>query len=267
MNRDVAAVTEQLGAELDDREIAMLYGYPQVPPGRAWVRANMVASLDGAAAGEDGRSGSVNTAADRRVFALLRALADVVLVGAGTARIEGYRRPRVRDPDLAALRTGRAPHPSLAVVSRRGLVPPRLVEPAEAPEADESRDPPAAGSGDALLVTCAAAGADAIGEARRALGSERVIVAGDNDVDLAAAMGELSRRGLDRVLCEGGPHLLRDVAAAGLLDELCLTIVPRLVAGPQPRVLAGAHLAADLVPMALLESEGALLGRWSRVAR
>ena len=80
-------------AGLDDDALAALYGYPHgVAAERPWVRANFVSTLDGAATGPDGRSGSINTGADREVFALLRALADVVVVGAGTARAEGYRR-------------------------------------------------------------------------------------------------------------------------------------------------------------------------------
>src|SRR3954464_1645111 len=77
---------------LDDDTLARLYAYPPLDGGESWLRVNFVSTLDGAATGADGRSGSINTGADREVFALLRALADVVVVGAGTARAEGYRR-------------------------------------------------------------------------------------------------------------------------------------------------------------------------------
>ena len=108
-------------AGLDDRELATRYSYPD-PAGGApyWLRANMVASLDGAAT-VGGRSGGLSGRADQQVFALLRALADVVLVGAGTARVEGYRpvRPRHEGARWAWLRAGRTPSPPIAVVTRR----------------------------------------------------------------------------------------------------------------------------------------------------
>ena len=95
--------------EMDSEALALAYAYPQLSAEQTWVRANFVTTLDGAATGDDGRSGSINTGADRDVFALLRALCDVVLVGAGTARAEGYRRAVVRAPWLK-LRQGRPAH-------------------------------------------------------------------------------------------------------------------------------------------------------------
>ena len=234
---------------LDSEGLALAYAYPQLGAGQRWVRANFISTLDGAAAGDDGSSGSINTGADRDVFGLLRALSDVVLVGAGTARVEGYRRITVRAPWLG-LRRGRAPHPTIAVFSRSGDVP-----------ADLSRD--RADSGDVLLVTCESAGTEAIDVARNTLGEDQVIVAGDASVDLATAVDSLTVRGLPRILCEGGPHLMRDLTASGRLDELCLTIVPTLVAGDHPRITAGDSVSANLLPRLLIESQGTLLGRWS----
>ena len=75
------------GGAMDSEALALAYAYPQLCAEQTWVRANFVSTLDGAATGADGRSGSINTGADREVFALLRALSDVVLVGAGTARV------------------------------------------------------------------------------------------------------------------------------------------------------------------------------------
>jgi riboflavin biosynthesis pyrimidine reductase len=108
-------------ADLDDRELAARYSYPDQAGGAAcWLRANMVTSLDGAAT-VGGRSGGLSGGADQQVFAMLRALADVILVGAGTARVEGYRpvRPRLEGVRWAWLRAGRAPSPPIAVVTRR----------------------------------------------------------------------------------------------------------------------------------------------------
>jgi riboflavin biosynthesis pyrimidine reductase len=235
---------------MDPAALALAYAYPERSGMQTWVRANFVSTLDGAAAGEDGRSSSINTGADRDVFQLLRALSDVILVGAGTARVEGYRRPTVRAPWLK-LRQGRPTHPTMAVVSRSGGIPPRLGEARES-------------SGEVLLITCNRAGAEAVDLARATLGEEHVIVVGDATVDLAAAVDALADRGLSRILCEGGPHLMRDLTASGRLDEICLTLIPMLLAGDHPRITAGDPVTANLIPRLLIESEGTLLGRWVR---
>jgi len=235
---------------MDCEALALAYAYPQLTPEQTWVRANFISTLDGAAAGDDERSGSINTGADRKVFGLLRALSDVVLVGAGTARTEGYRRAAVRAPWLY-LRQGRPAHPTTAIVSRSGDVPPGLSQARE-------------NSGEVVLITCKRAGAEAIDLACRTLGETQVIVAGDDTVHMAAAVDSLGARGLRRILCEGGPHLMRDLTASGRLDELCLTIAPTLVAGKHPRITAGPAVTVNLLPRLLIESQGTLLGRWAR---
>jgi riboflavin biosynthesis pyrimidine reductase len=236
--------------DLDPEALALAYAYPQLSAGQTWVRANFVSTLDGAATGDDGRSGSINTGADRDVFVLLRALSDVVLVGAGTARAEGYKRATVRPPWLK-LRQGRTAHPATAVFSRSGEVPASLSQARE-------------DSGAVLLVTCERAGTEAIDRARSTLGEDQVIVRGDQSVDLSAALDALAARGLQRILCEGGPHLMRDLTASGRLDELCLTISPNLVAGNHPRITAGDAVAANLEPRLLIEAQGTILTRWTR---
>jgi riboflavin biosynthesis pyrimidine reductase len=235
---------------MDSDALALAYAYPPLSAEQIWVRANFISTLDGAASGDDGHSGSINTGVDRGVFALLRALSDVVLVGAGTARSEEYRRATVRAPWLY-LRQGRATHPTTAVVSRSGDVPLRL---------SQARQD----SGEVLLITCKGAGAKAIDLARGTLGEENVIVEGDPSVDLAAAVDSLAARGLRRILCEGGPHLMRDLTDSGRLDELCLTIAPTLVGGEHPRITAGAGVTARLLPLLLIEEQGTILGRWAR---
>jgi riboflavin biosynthesis pyrimidine reductase len=235
---------------MDPEALAIAYAYPSPSGTQTWVRANFVSTLDGAATGEDGRSSSINVGADRVVFQLLRALSDVILVGAGTARVEGYRRPTVRAPWLW-LRDGRSPHPVIAVVSRSADIPPRLSEARE-------------NSGEVLSVTCERAGTEAINLARRTLGEDHVLVVGDASVDLGAAVDALAARGLCRILCEGGPHLMRDLTDSGRLDELCLTLAPMLVAGDRPRITAGPPVDANLLPRLLIESQGAILGRWAR---
>ena len=212
-----------IGPDTDDLE--ELYRPPSLP----WLRVNMVSTLDGAANGESGKSGSINNEADKRVFHALRAQADAIVVGAGTARTERYH--------VAAV--------PLVIVSHRGLVPEQL------------QDAPV---GTVLLVTCA----DSLGldECREALGTDQVIVAGESQVDLAAMKAALVERGFRDLLCEGGPHLLRDLLAAGVADELCLTWVPRVIGGVHPRILEGAPVDVSLRLAVLLEENGTLIGRW-----
>jgi riboflavin biosynthesis pyrimidine reductase len=234
---------------MSSETLALAYSYPHLSESQTWVRANFVSTLDGAATGDNGRSSSINTGADRDVFGLLRALADVILIGAGTARIEKYRRATVRAPWLA-LREGRPGHPTMAIVSRSGDIPPLLQEARE-------------DAGDVLLVTCSRAGNKTIDLAREALGEDQVIVEGQQSVDLAAALDTLALRGMRRILCEGGPHLMRDLTASGRLDELCLTLAPTVVAGSHTRITAGDPVTADFVPRLLIESQGTILGRWA----
>jgi riboflavin biosynthesis pyrimidine reductase len=119
-------------------------------------------------------------------------------------------------------------------------------------------------SGAAYLITCGSAGTGRLDEARVALGEDHVLVHGQDSVDLTAAVADLARRGMTRVLSEGGPHLMRDLVAAGLVDELCLTLVPTVIGGQHPRITAGPPAVAGLRPVLLIESEGSLLGRWTR---
>lgn len=216
-----------VGPDLDPAaDLAELYAAPADP----WLRVNMVQTLDGAATGESGRSGSINNEVDKVVYDQLRALADAVVVGAGTARVEGYTpvdRPTV-------------------VVSRRGHVPDLL----------RGGTP-----GSVLLATCGSA--ELLDEARGLLGSEHVLLLGSHRVDLGVLKQRLAERGLTQLVCEGGPHLLRDLVAARAADELCATVVPRLVGGAHPRILQGPPVDVPLELRLLLESEGTLLGRWT----
>ena len=89
------------------------------------------------------------------------------------------------------------------------------------------------------MVTVAGAPAR---ERKKAAGLADVVIAGERDVDLAVALAALAERGFARVLAEGGPTLNGQLAAAGLLDELCLTVSPLLAGGEAKRVLAGPAL-------------------------
>lgn len=206
-------------------DLASLYAAPRQP----WLRVNMISTLDGAATGATGTSGSINNTADKQVFDTLRGLADAVIVGAGTARTERYR--------PAAL--------PIVVVSRRGQVPTTL----------RDADP-----GQVVMATCAAA--EHIGEARELLGPDHVVTCGAHVVDLVELKRRLVDRGWRDLLSEGGPHLLHELLVQGVADELTATVVPRLVAGSGPRIVEGRPHDVPLDLRLLLEQDGTLLGRW-----
>ena len=229
-------------SDLDAAGLFSAYAYPQ----DRWVRCNMVTSLDGAATGADGRSGSINNEADHVVFEVLRALSHVVVVGAGTIRAEGYRPLSVADPLIELRREHGLPSAlPLVAVSNRGQVPPTL---------SGCRD------GRALMaVPASAAGLDA---ARRDLGEENVLVCGDDEVDVTALVAALHDRGWDHVLTEGGPSLLGSFLVAGRLDELCFTISPQVMGGEHPRPVGSHGTPARLDLEVLVEQEGTLMGRW-----
>ncbi len=212
-------------ADLSDDALSRAYA----PMSEPWLRVNFVSTVDGAAQGPDGRSKSINNAADKRVFDALRSRADCLVVGAGTLRAEGYDVPRL----------------PLVVVSRSADVPPTL------------RGAP---RGRILMATVASA--DGLDASREALGAENVLVLGDDEIDLVELKATLAGRGWTEQLCEGGPSLFADLLAAGVVDELCWTVVPMLTGGDAVRIAAGAEVEVALRPALLLEQDGTLLGRW-----
>ncbi|GAA2628820.1 pyrimidine reductase family protein [Streptomyces vastus] len=235
-------------------ELAAAYAYPEHGPGgrEPWLRANMVSTLDGAAQ-HDGRSQPISGATDMRIFGTLRGLADVVLVGAETVRQEGYRPARARE-DFAALReaAGQGPAPAIAVVSASlelDFTLPLFTSPLVP----------------TLLLTGAAAAPDRIATAEKA--GVQVVIAGDGmGVDPARAVRALGERGLHRLLTEGGPRLLGQLVAAGVLDELCLTVSPMLTAGDAQRIAGGPRVAVPrrFELTSLLEEAGFLFSRYRR---
>jgi riboflavin biosynthesis pyrimidine reductase len=257
--RRLFPVTDQTASAADREwtldELAEAYAYPAGPPAPdgLWLRANMVSTLDGAAQ-HDGRSKALSSAADMRVFGLLRGIADAVMVGAETVRQEGYRPARVRDA-LAERRTaaGQAPAPVIAVVTaslRLDFSLPLFASPAVR----------------TLVLTGAAAPPERIRDAEKA-GAE-VVVAGDGPgVDPARAVRALAERGHRRLLTEGGPRLLGQFVAAGVLDELCLTVSPTLTSGPAQRIAGGPALAVPerFALASLLEEDGFLFTRYRRI--
>jgi riboflavin biosynthesis pyrimidine reductase len=241
----VRKIFPEAGDELDLLGLAEAYAYPR----DQWLRANFVTSADGAAY-IDGRSAGLSSDGDMRVFGILRVLADVVLVGAGTARVEEYK-PARRRPSLAELREGRPETATIALVTRTlglNLLSPLFTE-----------TPP-----DARTIVITNEASDPELRAATAEVAD-VIVAGEEEVDLEAALSALHERGLGRVLCEGGPHLLGDLSAAGLLDELCLSFSPTLAGPGATRIIAGAQ--ADARPLTLTqvlaEDDGFLFFRYA----
>lgn len=221
-------------------------------PGVQHVSAVMISSADGAVQA-DGRSAGLGNDADRRLFALLRAQSDAILVGAGTARTEGYG----GDRPSAAMRAVRAAH-RLAPVPRMVVVTSRAELDPDGPLFTDTEVPP-------IVVTSAAAPAERL----RILGGRcEVIVAGGQRVDVAQALDALRDRGLRRITCEGGPTLLAQVIAAGRLDELRLTLSPVLLAGGGLRATVGPVLdpAVTLELVQVLEVDSFLLLRY-RVGR
>jgi riboflavin biosynthesis pyrimidine reductase len=230
----------------DDVDLDEAYALPG--PSRLHVRANFVSSVDGAAE-VGGRSGGLSSDADHRVFSVLRGLCDVVLVGAGTVRGEGYgparpsaeRRARREEHGIAAV-------PPIAVVTARADLD---LESAFFTEATARP---------VILTT----GAAPIERRHRAAQVADVVVCGDTNVDLPTALEALVDRGLTRVLCEGGPHMLDQLVTAGRLDELCLSLSP-VIAGPERlRIIAGPPLdePARLELAHVLTAEGMLFLRY-----
>lgn len=249
---DTPGVDQLPGGPDRDDELAALYAWPDNldgpdRPGRT-VRANMITSLDGGAA-LDGRSGGLGNEADQHLFAVLRDLADVILVGSGTVRAEQYagvdldeqRRARRRRWGLPA-----AP-PPIAVVTGRGLD-------ADLPLFTDFETPP-------IVITPRTA-------ADRVPATAEPLIAGDDRVDLALAIRTLAQRGLRRIHCEGGPALFGQLVADDLLDECCLTIAPVLLGSAATRLLP-TDLAepAGWVPASVRIGGAHLFARYRRAGR
>jgi riboflavin biosynthesis pyrimidine reductase len=210
----------ELGSEIEDPLAPYAAVDRRTSDGTCWVTAHMVAGLDGSTA-VGGRVGALSTAPDRALFADMRTLADVVLVGARTVRAEGYGPVRL-SPDRVATRVaeGRPATPPLAVVSRSLDLDWGSRTFADAPP--ECRT---------IVVTCEAAPADRLARAREVA---EVLVAGEESVRPDELFAQLATRGLRRVLCEGGPSWLGELVVAGHVDELCLTISPMMGGDPLP---------------------------------
>ena len=218
-----------------------------------WLRANFIASLDGGAT-FGGKSGQLGGPGDRAVFSLLRELADVILVGAGTVRAEGYAgaRPTVAQRQRRQAR-GQSEVPQLAIVTKSG----RLER--DMPVFTRTEVPP-------LVCTCAAAADQTRRRTSRPRRRSRLLGRRPGRVDAAALLAALAERGLPRVLTEGGPMLFSSFVEHGLLDELCLTIAPTLVGGQAGRIATGPEQVLTGMRRAhvLTDDDGYLYTRYVR---
>lgn len=221
---------------LDDHDLEQLYQYPP-----RWLAVNFVSSTDGAIEVE-GRSAALSTPADRIVYRLGNDLADVVLVGAGTAMAEGFEgmRPDERTAERRR-RFGLAPIAPVAVVTTGRSLPP------DAPVITKAAVP-------TLVFTSEAAPA-ALRDAWTANGA-RVFVAGSAAVSAARVVETLVAEGLGRIDCEGGPRLFGSLIEAGVVDEFRLTVAPFLAAGTASRAAIGASIDPAKLELASVLTDG-----------
>ncbi|MCW4458512.1 pyrimidine reductase family protein [Microbacterium sp. MPKO10] len=213
-----------------------------------WLRMNFVTSADGGVT-VDGLSGGLGTDADHTVFDALRTLADVIIVGAGTIRAEGYGPMRV-DAVEERIARGLPEQPVFAIVSHRLDLDPESAIFTEAPVRP-------------IVLTCDAADA---GRRARLSDVADVLECGAERVEGAAMRAALAARGLPQMHSEGGPHLFGDLVRDDAVDELCLTVSPTLVGGAATRILAGDDQTLRSLSLAhvVAAGDGTLLLRYVR---
>ena len=230
--------------------VSTLDAYAVARTGTPHLRVNMVSSIDGAAA-IDGRVGTLSGPADGVLLHELRTLCDVLLVGAGTIRAEGYGPLRLHhEQQQRRTEAGMLPVPRLAVVTST------LELDLSAPVFTQATARP-------LLFVTEAASASRRAEAASVAD---VVVAGRADVDMSSVVSELARMGLPRILSEGGPHVLASMYAGDLVDELCLAVAPMVTAGGGLRITAGRALTPPRTMNVahVLEHDGFLFLRYTR---
>jgi len=215
--------------EIDPALDLGLYAFPDTDG--PWLRTNFVTTLDGAAHDVRGVTASLGGDTDTALFAHLRTLADVILVGAGTTRIENYG-PKSSAP--------------IAIASRRLDIPERLQVPG------------------VIVVTTEDAPADRVDELTAA--GVDVVAHGEVTVDWRAVVATFAARGWFKINCEGGPSLHGELVSQGLVDDLCLTIAPVLTAGDAPRIAHSRLPVAENMRLAHAVPVGdVLFTRWVRL--
>lgn len=196
--------------------------YPR--SGRPTLRVNFISSLDGAVT-VDGRSGGLGGPPDHEVFGVLRMVCDAVVVAAGTIRTEKYDAMRLDPPSRTWRQAHGLPEFPLMVIVSGSLD----LDPAQLVFSDAPVRP----------VVYTHAGAHSSRRAALAPVAD-IVTVGEDAVDLRAAVADLHGRGATQLLCEGGPGLFGGLIEADLVDELCLTLSPVLVAGDAGRIAHGA---------------------------
>lgn len=214
-------------------------------PDRPLVAMNFVATVDGRATIE-GRSGPIGSDTDTAMLVGLRTRCDALMVGAGTMRVEQYGRLVSKDETRERRQaSGLPPEPLMVLVSGR------LDLPWDAPLFTEG--------GEVLIFTASEA------EPPETASSVEV-VRHEGAVNLIEALRFLRQeRNVRALLSEGGPHLHGQMQADGLVDDLFLTIAPKLSGGEAPRILEGPlPEVAELELAWLLEEDGELFARYRR---
>lgn len=216
----------------------LLQRYARTEP--AFLRVNMIASLNGSATGDDGTSNTLSSRLDRRILGVIRELCDVVLVGAASVRTEGYVVPAKA---------------ALAVVTASGDLSGHRLD--ARPVRDAGAQP--------VLILCARSN---LARAEDTAGGHATILPLDDeagDIPVATIVRALAERGLTRIVCEGGPVLAGRLVAADLVDELCLSTSPQVTLGGRP-MLESALAASRRFSLRqlLLDETGATYARWER---
>jgi riboflavin biosynthesis pyrimidine reductase len=241
------AAAEASGA-VHNAELEAIYSYPDFLE-RPYVRLNFTCTASGNVA-VDGRSAGLGSKADKKVYGRLRRLADVILVGAGTARADGYRGTRTWEALRAERRDRNQPEIApIAVVSASADID------AEGPLFTNASVPP-------IVLTVKAAPKANVD--RLVLAGAEVIVVGEERADACEIIDALAARHLYRILCEGGASLFGDLIAADVVDEVCFTLSPHLGGTGQIARSAADGLRA-LRLNSVLADEDVLLLRYTRV--
>jgi len=224
-------------------DVDLLEAFAPTKDGR--VRLGMVMSVDGSVTDEEGWTSTLGGEADRRMLRTLRGVSDAILVGAGSVRTGRYppHRPTAAIREWRA-RAGLAEYAPLVVVTGSGDLDWSL------PVFTDAHVP-------TLVLTCASAG-DVPAEMR-----DRVIVHGDTEVDLPAALADLRERlGLGNVLCEGGPGLAAHLFTAGAVGELVLSVAPSILPGSNRRMVENLARRQELTLTEIYEEGGEVFLRY-----
>ena len=209
-----------------------LYAVPESP----WLRVNLIASVNGSAAGADGTSESLTNRVDRRILGTIRRLSDAVLVGAQSVRTEGYFLPKT------------AP---LAILTGSGDLTGHRI-PSDV----------AVGKVIVLCPSSAAAKVRSTLNAEHASIIELDAIDSPAALDLTGAMGALRQLGYNNIVCEGGPTLAGRLIDARLVDEVCLSTSPQISSIAMP-VFPGLSTSRPLrLEQLLSDPDGHLFARW-----